>query len=211
MSNPTMTTTSAIPGLGKVGEAAAIWLPIASLKRWQDNPKRATPQHIQGIADSMKRFGWGAVIVARSPDEPEVMIGHTRMLAAALLGVEIAPVRWMIHLTPAEAHALAVADNALGSSPKWEDDALEHILRNELIPDGKIDLRVLGFTEKRLDTLLADVAPPDVLEIAVSALRDEFFLSVRGPVPTQPKVLEIVEAQLRAVAGVHVDLGLVTR
>lgn len=208
MSNTTPPTATAppIPGLGKVGEAAAVWVHCATLKRWRDNPKKYPSDKINAIAASMKRFGWGSAVVAHSPENPEVSIGHGRLLAAELLGVDVAPVRYVEHLTPAELHALAVADNALSERQVWDQALLEQVMRNELI-GAPIDLSVLGFSTARLNKLLAEAPAVKVIHVETSTLRAEFFVSVRGQMPSQPEVLELLRTALAAIEGVHVEIG----
>ena len=59
----------------KVEEVAAVWCDIKSLKPWDRNPRR-NDKAIAKVAASMKRFGWGAPILARTADR-EIIAGHT--------------------------------------------------------------------------------------------------------------------------------------
>ena len=70
------------------------------------------------MAKSIKRFGFGAPIVARRADD-EVIAGHTRLAAAVALGLTKVPVRFL-DLDPADAHLLALADNKLNEHASWE-------------------------------------------------------------------------------------------
>jgi len=205
-----------IPGLGREGDAAAIFVALAKLRGWQGNPRRFSAEHVQEIAASMRRFGWGAPVLARSPEDPEIIAGHVRLLAGELLRVPVAPVRWMSHLSEAEARALNIADNQLASRSRWDDALLENALRElqafSAEPGAQpIDLRVLGFGEKRLDALLAESPPVTVLELELGKLQDRFFLSVRGPVPTQPDVLDTIRRHLEGVEGLEVEIGILAR
>lgn len=89
-------------------EAAAIWEPIKALQPWSANP-RDNKAAIDEVAKSIRRFGWGAPIVANKRNG-EIIAGHTRYAAAQKLKLEQVPVRWL-DLDPADAHALALADN----------------------------------------------------------------------------------------------------
>lgn len=205
------TNANMIPGLGKEGEAAAVFVGLGKLRGWEHNPKKATAEDIQDIAASMRRFGWGSPILARSPEDPEVIAGHTRMLAAAHIGIPVAPVRYMTHLSAAEAHALAIADNQLAANPRWDQSMLEAVMRNELATDPTIDLHLLGFTETALSKMLAETPAAQVIEISLADLRDEFWISVRGPMPAQADALDILRRALEGLDGLQVELGTVTR
>jgi hypothetical protein len=48
-------------------EAAAEWVPISALKPWENNP-RVNERSVADVAASIKRFGFGAPILARHAD-----------------------------------------------------------------------------------------------------------------------------------------------
>jgi ParB-like chromosome segregation protein Spo0J len=47
------------------GEAAAVWVPIEDLLPWAKNPRKNQP--IADVAESIKKFGFAAPIIARAP------------------------------------------------------------------------------------------------------------------------------------------------
>ena len=106
-------------------EVAAVWAPTASLKRWDKNPRKNDPA-VAAVVKSIKRFGFGAPIIARKADG-EIIAGHGRMEAAKRLGMPKVPVRFL-DLDPAEAHLLALADNKLTEVGEWDDAMLREIL-----------------------------------------------------------------------------------
>ncbi len=108
------------------GRIAAEWIPIDQIKPWEGNP-RDNKQAIEKVAQSIKRFGFGAPIVARRSNS-EIIAGHTRVEAARQLGLTAVPVRFL-DLNEAEARLLALADNKLGEIATWEDDRLRETLR----------------------------------------------------------------------------------
>lgn len=128
---------------------AAEWVPIGDLTPWDRNPRR-NDHAVDEVARSIERFGWGAVIIARKADNV-VIAGHTRLKAAQKLGMDKVPVRWL-DLDPAEAAALALADNKVGELADWDNDVLSEVLR-ALESDGA-DLDGLGFSAEELDALL---------------------------------------------------------
>lgn len=134
-------------------EAAATWEPIDSLTPWDRNPRR-NDGAVESVAHSITRFGFGAPIIARTSDRV-IIGGHTRYKAAQRLGLDKVPVRFL-DLDPAEAAALALADNKLGELAEWDDDAVAEIL-GELEQQGT-PIDGLGWDDDELSTLIgADV------------------------------------------------------
>ena len=132
------------PHVQPVGE----WVDIDSITAWDKNP-RNNDHAVQQIADSITRFGWGNPILVRRADRV-VIAGHTRLKAAQLLGMDKVPVRLM-DLDPAQAAALALADNKLGELADWDDAGLREVLA-ELEADG-LDLEGLGWNDEELETM----------------------------------------------------------
>src|SRR6516164_2306289 len=106
-------------------ESAAEWVPISTLKPWKDNP-RINDRAVANVAQSIRRFGFGAPIIARKADG-EVIAGHTRLKAAVQLGLDRVPVRFL-DLDPADAHLLALADNKTAELADWDDEVLGAVL-----------------------------------------------------------------------------------
>jgi len=138
------------------GESAAQWTPTDELTAWAKNP-RQNKAAVAEIAKSIRRFGFGAPIVANRRDGT-IIAGHTRHAAAVKLGLAQVPVRWL-DLDPADAHALALADNKLGEIATWDDAALADVLREIQAADESL-LADTGFSEEDLARLLGEVEPP---------------------------------------------------
>lgn len=103
------------------------------------------------MAESIKRFGFAAPILARSED-CEIIAGHTRAQAAKLLGLPKVPVRFL-DLDPADAHLLALADNRLNELGEWDESKLAELL-GELRLQGNDSALVAGWSDDELDKLL---------------------------------------------------------
>jgi ParB family chromosome partitioning protein len=138
----------------KEGDAAAFWVRRDSLKPWKRNP-RENQGAIDEVVESIKAFGFGAPIVARQKDR-EIIAGHTRVLAAEVLGMELVPVRWLDLEVP-KAHLLALADNKLGEISEWVPEELANILSDYGLEDAKL----AGFDEDELDSLALKLAPDE--------------------------------------------------
>ena len=136
-----------------MAEPAATWTPLASLTPWEQNPRDNT-EAIAEVAKSIRRFGFGAPIVANSRDST-IIAGHTRLEAAKRLGLEEVPVRWM-DLDPVDAKALALADNRVGEIATWDDAMLAQVLADLAAVDESV-LADTGFSNEELSELMADV------------------------------------------------------
>ncbi len=90
---------------------AAEWVAPATLKPWAKNPRKNDGEPVAKVAESIKRFGFAAPIVARKATR-EIIAGHTRWKAAQQLKLERVPVRF-VDVSEREAHLLALADNRL--------------------------------------------------------------------------------------------------
>lgn len=131
------------------GEVAAVMVPVAALRPWVKNPRKNDPA-VDSVAASIKRFGFGAPIVARLEDG-EVIAGHTRLKAAIRLGLSSVPVRYL-DLTPEEARAYALADNKLGELAEWDTVGLVDVIRE--IGASGTPLDGLGWGGEDLDKML---------------------------------------------------------
>ena len=142
----------------------ASWVPIGDVQPWGSNP-RINDHAVSEVASSIQRFGWGSPILVRQSDGV-IIAGHTRHKAALHLGLDKVLVRYL-DLDPAQARALALADNKLGELADWDDDALSAVLAG--LVEEEIDIDGLGWSEEELDALLAgdddleeaETDPPD--------------------------------------------------
>ena len=131
-------------------EVAAVWVDIASLHRWKDNPRR-NDKAIPKVVESIRRFGFAAPIIARKADG-EIIAGHTRLAAAEALGLTRVPVRYM-DLDPADARLLALADNKLNEVAEWDTGAVARILSEY----GLEDAALAGWDAAELDKMAAEM------------------------------------------------------
>ena len=135
----------------KESEPAATWVDVSALTPWADNPRKNDGRPVEAVADSIKRFGFAAPIIARKEDGM-VIAGHTRVKAAIKRGLDRVPVRYL-DLDPADSRLLALADNKVGELAEWDDEALARIVADI---DGA-ELALAGFTEEDLSDILAAV------------------------------------------------------
>ena len=161
---------------------AAEYVAVASLRPWAKNPRKNDPA-VKAVADSIKRFGFGAPLIARR-ENGEIIAGHTRLKAAIKLGLTEVPVRYL-DLSEAEAHALALADNKVGELAEWDDAGLADVLRDLTAADVSMD--GLGFTSEEIAALIGGGDDPS-----------------DTPDPGAP---EVEEGPAHSVAGEVYELG----
>jgi ParB/RepB/Spo0J family partition protein len=140
------------PAAGAEG-AAAEWIPTSALRPWADNPRK-NDDAVAAVAASIRRFGFGAPILARRANH-EIIAGHTRWKAAQQLGLDRVPVRFL-ELDPVDAHLLALADNRLTEEASWNDEMLAAVLAD--LKAHEADLAATGFSDAELAKLLSDAA-----------------------------------------------------
>lgn len=124
-------------------------LPLAELKAYDRNSRTHDKKQIQAVADSIKEFGFTNPLLVR--DDNTIIAGHGRLQAAKLLGLETVPCIRLAHLTPEQARAYVIADNALAEQAGW-DDAILKLEISDLQSSG-YNLDLLGLDN--LDKLLA--------------------------------------------------------
>lgn len=146
-------------------DVAAVFVSTEDLRPWEDNPRLNT-EAIPEIAESIRRFGFGAPIIARESDGM-IIAGHTRFEAAKSIGMDRVPVRFL-DLTEKEARALALADNKLGEIAYWSDDLADLLAE---MADEEIDLSGLGWSGAEIDSLL-DSLPDFIGEERIAEIRD---------------------------------------
>lgn len=150
--------------------AAAEWIALSRLRRWPGNPRK-NAEAVRPVADSIIRFGWGAVLLARR-DTNELVAGDTRYQAAEMLIADYKRSRgrrgatWhpeAVHTAATgevpvrfgdwndkEARLLAIADNKIGEIATWDEEQLAEILREHSVDDA----RVAGYDAEELQALL---------------------------------------------------------
>jgi len=132
---------------GDEPESAALWVPIGDVHPWADNP-RHNEHAVERVAQSIRRFGWGAPIVARQQNG-QIIAGHTRYQAAKQLGLTRVPVRF-VNVDPSEAELMALADNRLGELADWDAPKLAEML---LDVSNLGDIEAMGWSEADLDVM----------------------------------------------------------
>jgi len=134
---------------------------IRRVKPYKENPRRISDRAVEGVAASIREFGWQQPLVV---DKAGVLIvGHARLLAAKQLGLKTVPVV-VADLTPDQAKAYRLADNKTGELAEWDWE----LLGQELAALAEVDMGVFGFDwdPGNLDHLFDSADPHESVETA---------------------------------------------
>jgi hypothetical protein len=126
---------------------------IDRLKPYKNNARKLSDTAISKVAASIRNYGFRQPVVA---DKDLIIIaGHTRLLAARLLGLKYVPVHIADTLSLEQARAYRLADNRVADETSFDDD----ILRLEL---PGLEGQFTGFDAAELEAL--SIAIPDTEE-----------------------------------------------
>ena len=139
-----------------VPKTAAVFVDVKALTPWAKNPRKNDPA-VKAVADSIKRFGFGAPLLARQANG-EIIAGHTRLKAAIKLGLTEVPVRYL-DLTESEAHALALADNKVGELAEWDDAVLAEVLKG--MAEAGDNIEGLGWSSNDIQKMITEPGTED--------------------------------------------------
>lgn len=119
---------------------------VNDIREYENNP-RINDKAIEAVQESIASFGFRVPIVL---DENNVIIaGHTRLKAAAALGMEKVPCIIASDLTPEKVRAYRIADNKTAELAEWDLEKLEQELA--AITAFDVDMSAFGFDEQIFD------------------------------------------------------------
>lgn len=96
-------------------------LEIDKVKPYSLNAKKHPQTQIEGLAESIRRFGFTQPIVVDSKNE--IIIGHGRHSAALLVGLKKVPCLRLENLSEKEVKALRLIDNRIAETG-WDAELL---------------------------------------------------------------------------------------
>ena len=126
----------------------------SAIKPYEQNP-RVNDLAIDAVGKSLKQFGFKQPIVTNA--EYVIVVGHTRWKAALKLGLDKVPVHVAKDLTPEQAKAYRIADNATAEIAGWDKTLLPLELAS--LKELNFDLGLLGFSEDELTKILGESTP----------------------------------------------------
>ncbi len=128
---------------------------INELRPYPANPRKNAAA-VAAVAESIQRFGWRVPIVVDK--DMVVVCGHTRLLAAQMLGLEKVPVHIAHDLTPEQAKAYRLADNRSSEISEWDMGLLSIELAELKAID--FDINALGWSPDELGEIMVPPVNP---------------------------------------------------
>ena len=137
-------------------------VPTTDIVPYPRNPRLIPDNAVRQVADSISRYGWQQPVVLDA--EGVIIVGHTRLAAAQLLGMPTVPCYVADHLSPEQAQAYRLADNRTAENSAWDLDALtsEIDALAKATLDG-VDFTVPGFAPDEIAAFLELAAPTEIL------------------------------------------------
>jgi ParB-like chromosome segregation protein Spo0J len=91
---------------------------IGALNTNPHNPRTHSARQIRQIADSIRAFGFTNPVLIDDADT--ILVGHGRVAAAKLLGMDSLPTIRLSQMTEAQKRAYVIADNKLALNAGWD-------------------------------------------------------------------------------------------
>lgn len=147
-------------------ELKVVKVPTDKLREYKNNSKLHPSFQIEQIVSSIEEFGFVSPILAwhNENDEPEIIAGHGRLMAARNLGVAELPVIFLDHLSDEGRRALTLIDNQLTMNSGFDFQ----LLNEELDAIVDIDMRDFGFDPFKPTDAMPDIDLPDADEAVAS-------------------------------------------
>lgn len=114
------------------------YIKISELKPYENNARTHSDEQIEAICNSIKEFGFINPVIIDENDM--ILVGHGRIEAAKVLGIDEAPYRRITNLTEDQKRAYILADNKLSDLGGWD----EELLAQEL-GEIELDMSLFGF------------------------------------------------------------------
>ncbi len=131
-------------------------VPIDDLRPDPANPRRIAEAQIEALTRSIKEYGFVQPVLARSEDKT-VIGGHQRLIAARRLGYKTVPVIFL-DITLEQARLLNLGLNKI--SGDWDQELLARLLA-DLAPMDGLDLALSGFDDDEIKKLLKSLEARD--------------------------------------------------
>lgn len=180
-------------------------LPIDFFRVDPENARLHPEKQIDLIAKSIRRFGFVSRLIAR-PDG-QLIGGEATWMAARKAGLTEVPATLIDGLSEPQYRLLALALNKLPEGSAWDAERLSEQMR-ELLGAGE-DLRLIGFTEKEMQDLTYDPEELEMFEVPTSAVEDQFWISIRGPLKHQAEAIKALQKACGGLPDVAIELGTI--
>ena len=156
------------------------YVPKEDLKTYANNAKVHTPEQIEGIKKSIKKFGFNDPVAVWKDNE--IIEGHGRLMAAMEMDeVQEIPVIRLDNLTDKERKAYIIAHNKLTLSTNFDNEILGEELKNLI---GDFDMTDFGFGDFEIAMLTEDFTPDPFDESEISQYNGEVGLAKKRVIIT---------------------------
>lgn len=173
------------------------YLPKEELKAYAKNAKKHSPEQIESIKKSIKKFGFNDPIAVWKDNE--IIEGHGRLLAVMEMDdIKEVPIIRLDSLTDKERKAYTIAHNKLTMNTGFDNDLLGEELKSIV---DEIDMTDFGFGDFELSVLTEDFEPTpyDDEEIEEYSENGEKFLAKKRVIITFDEEQEEAIAKLLGV------------
>jgi ParB-like chromosome segregation protein Spo0J len=128
--------------------------PITDLIPYARNSRTHSNAQLDQIAASIQEYGFTNPVLI--DETGNIIAGHGRVLAAAILNIQEIPCLTLTDLTPAQKRAYVIADNQIALNAGWDEDILQAEIA-ALTEEG-YETDLLGFDlEKELQEITAEL------------------------------------------------------
>jgi ParB/Sulfiredoxin domain len=133
-------------------KASPILMLIGSVNANPRNARKHSKKQVSKVAASVREFGFVNPVVL--DENNVVLVGHCRLEAAKLLGLEAIPAIRLDYLTEEQKRAYMLADNRLAEDAIWDLEKLAIELKE--LSDIKLDFAIesTGFETVEIDRIL---------------------------------------------------------
>ena len=114
------------------------FIKISELTPYENNARTHSNEQIEAICNSIREFGFINPVII--DENNMILVGHGRLEAAKVLGIDEAPYRRVENLTEDQKRAYILADNKLSDLGGWD----EGLLAQEL-GEIELDMSLFGF------------------------------------------------------------------
>ena len=118
-----------------------VYVDIENVIPYENNP-RINDDAVEKVANSIREFGWQQPIVVDKHNV--IIVGHTRLKAAQMLGEKQVPVVFA-DLSDERAKSYRLADNRTGQIAEWDFELLEQELDELSEMELDFDMSDFGF------------------------------------------------------------------
>lgn len=136
------------------------FIKISELTPYENNARTHSNEQIEAICNSIREFGFINPVII--DENNMILVGHGRIEAAKVLGLDEAPYRRVENLTEDQKRAYILADNKLSDLGGWDEELL-----SQELGEIELDMSLFGFDNIEIEELdiEGDIEEDDIPEI----------------------------------------------